>query len=268
MQEELAQAYDAGISRRHLDAYIFQWLGNRRRSSEKLRSLPNKPALRVCGDYSVTGNPQLNTSTSAATSSGTDAKVERWLWLHQDRPGRCLQPDQVRSKNSWKARPEHSSRISNSERTSFRNQFRPWLLPASNGWNYQWSAQCSHLPGRHSLQWCNSGSPFTESAPSTKASWQRTAVPPLKMHLRSTTSGSLGARAVQWRNSPGSKGQCPQRDAVRAILRQVFASHFCFSGRTAIPSYQERQSVGMRVRRGSSLALAEGTLIYIRCVAH
>jgi len=49
---------------------------------------------------------------------------------------------------------------------------------------------------------------------------------------------------------------------LRAILRQVFATHVCFSGRTAIPSYQERSSVGMGVRRESSFSSAEGALIY------
>jgi len=148
--------------------------------------------------------------------------------------------------------------------------FRTYFLsaPASNGRNHQWSARCRRLLGRHSLQWCNSGSTFAE----------RTAMPSWEMHLPPATGGLLWARAVQRRNSPMSKGQCPQRDAsaawrfhttlvsrLRPILRQVFATHVCFSGGTAIPSYQKRSSVGMGVRRGSRFSSAERTLIYRRC---
>jgi len=167
-------------------------------------------------------------------------------------------------------------------RAYFLSESVPPLATSSNwpnGRNYQWSSRCSRLPGRHSLQWCNSGSTFTESAPVTrKASWQRTALPAWEMYLCPATSGLLGARAVQWRNSLRSKGQCPQRDAsaawrvhttfvsgLLAILCQVFATKFCFSGRTATLSYQERSSVSMGVRRGSSFSSAEGALIYSRC---
>ena len=121
-----------------------------------------------------------------------------------------------------------------------------------------------------SLQWWNSASTFTESVPVTrKALWQRTTMPAWEIHLRPATSGLLGARASQRRNSSRSKSQCPQRDAtaawrvhttfvsrLRAILRQVFATHVCFSGRTAIPPYQERSSVGMGIRRRSSFSSA------------
>jgi len=124
----------------------------------------------------------------------------------------------VRSEKSWKALAEHSSRSSTSERTSFRNQFCPWLLSTCNGRNNQWSDRCSRLPGRHSLQWCNSGSTFTESAQTTrKASWQRTTMPNWEMHPRPTTSGLLGARAVQRRIMPSTR--CQRRMTCPRYLR-------------------------------------------------
>ena len=103
---------------------------------------------------------------------------------------------------------------------------------------------------------------------------QRTAMPSWEMHLLPATGGLLGARAVQRRNSPRSKGQCPQPDASAAWrvhttfvsrLRPMGGTHVFFSGRTAIPSYQERSSVSMGARRGSSFSSAEGALICSRC---
>jgi len=104
----------------------------------------------------------------------------------------------------------------------------PWLFPASTGRNYQWSSRRSRLPGRHSLQWCNSGSTFTESAPvSRKASWQRSAMPSWEMHLRPATGGLLGARAVQRRNSPMAKVtiSLPHRGGVRVVFSRTFLVH-------------------------------------------
>jgi len=66
MQEELAQAYDGGIARGIWTPAAFNDWGTSVVPVRKAlrvcgRSLPNKPALRVCGDYSVTVNPQLET---------------------------------------------------------------------------------------------------------------------------------------------------------------------------------------------------------------
>jgi len=61
MREELAQAYDAGIARRvWTPTSVSDW-GTPVVPVRKASQTCNKPALRVCGDYSVTVNPQLET---------------------------------------------------------------------------------------------------------------------------------------------------------------------------------------------------------------
>jgi len=59
MQEELAQAYDAGIARSIWTPTSFNDWGTPVVPVRKSSQSSNKPALRVCGDYSVTVNPQL-----------------------------------------------------------------------------------------------------------------------------------------------------------------------------------------------------------------
>ena len=279
MQEELAQAYDAGIARGIWTPTWFNDWWTPVVPVRKAAQTSNKPALHVCGDYSATVNPQLET-------------YRHPLPLPEElmrRLGGCgfTQIDLADAYKQVRLGTTSRERLALSTHRGvllqnvlpFGISSTTWLFPASNGRNHQWSAQCSHLSGRHSLQWCNSGSTFTESAPVTrKASWQRTAMPSWEMHLRPATGGLFGARAVQRRNSQRSTGQCPQPDAsaawrvhttfvswLRPILRQAFATHVCSSGRTAILSYQERSMVGMGDRRGSSVSSAEAALICSRC---
>jgi len=128
MQEELAQAYDSGIARGIWTPTSFNnW--NYRRSSEESGADFQQTCFMhlrrlLCSRQPAAGN----TSTPVATSWRNNAKIAWWLWFHQDWPGRCLQPGQVSPKKSWTARADYTSRSSTSERTSFRNQFRLWLL--------------------------------------------------------------------------------------------------------------------------------------------
>ena len=145
------------------------------------------------------------------------------------------------------------------ERTSFGCKFRPWILPSGNGRSYFWSTGCSRLPGRHSLQYCNSGGTFLKHAQvAWKAPWQRITMLAWEMLIYLATSGLLGTYTVQWRNSLRSQCQCPDGYAsatwhvhitfvswLCAFLRQRFATQFCYSCRTAVLSHQERQPLVM-----------------------
>ena len=59
MQEELAQAYDVGMARGIWTPMSFNDWGTPVVPVRKAAHTSSKPALRVCGDYSVTVNPQL-----------------------------------------------------------------------------------------------------------------------------------------------------------------------------------------------------------------
>ena len=61
MQEELVQAYDVGIARSIWTPTSFDDWGTPVVPVRKTAQTSNKPALRVCGDYSVTVNLQLET---------------------------------------------------------------------------------------------------------------------------------------------------------------------------------------------------------------
>jgi len=61
MQEELAQAYDVGITRGIWTPTSFNDWGTPVVPVRKAAQTSNKPALRICGDYSVTISPQLET---------------------------------------------------------------------------------------------------------------------------------------------------------------------------------------------------------------
>ena len=61
MQEDLAQAYDAGIARDIWTSTSFNDWGTPVVPVRKTPQSSNEPASRVCGDYSVTINPQLET---------------------------------------------------------------------------------------------------------------------------------------------------------------------------------------------------------------
>jgi len=61
MQEELPQAYDAGIAGGIWTPTSFNDWGTPVVPVRKATQTSNKPDLRVCGDYSVTVNPQLET---------------------------------------------------------------------------------------------------------------------------------------------------------------------------------------------------------------
>jgi len=61
MQEELAQAYDVGIARGIWTPMSFNDWGTPVVPVRKAVQTSNKPTLRVCGNYSVTVNPQLET---------------------------------------------------------------------------------------------------------------------------------------------------------------------------------------------------------------
>ena len=220
-----------------------------------------------------------NTSTPVVTSWRINAKIGRWLWFHQDWPGRCLQPGQVRSAKSWRF-------ALSTHRGVLLKNVLPFGISSVPGYFQQVMDEiASDLPGVavYLVDILCSGATAEAHLQNLRRLLERlrdkrTAMPSWEMHLRPATGGLLGARAVQRRNSPRSKGQCPQRDAsaawrvhttfvsrLRPILRQVFATHVCFSGWTAIPSYQARSSVGMGVRRGSSFSSAEGALVCSRC---
>ena len=62
----------------------------------------DKPRLRVCGDYSVTVNPQLAVHRHPFTTArGTDEKAWRRLRLYENRFGRRLQ-----SSPTWSREPQ------------------------------------------------------------------------------------------------------------------------------------------------------------------
>jgi len=61
MQEELVQAYNVGIARGIWMPTSFNYWGTPVVPVRKAVQTSNKPALRICGEYSVTVNPQLET---------------------------------------------------------------------------------------------------------------------------------------------------------------------------------------------------------------
>jgi len=80
MQDELAQVYDVGIAKRRLDAYLIQWLGNSRRSSEKSGADFQQACITrlrrlLCNRQPAAGN----TSIPVASSWRINAKIGWWL---------------------------------------------------------------------------------------------------------------------------------------------------------------------------------------------
>jgi len=251
MQGELAQAYDAGIARGALTPTSFNDWG-----------IPVVPVRSVavfqqtCLTRFVVTTLQLSTCNWKRIDTRCHflkkwCKDWGWLWLHQDWPGRRIQPGQVRSEKPWKACAEHYRGV-------LLQNVLPFGISSASGYFQQVMDEITgDFPGvavylDDILCSGATAEAHLQNLRRLLESWQRTTMPAWEMHLRPATSGLLGARAVQRRNSPGSRSQCPQQDAsaawrvhntfvsrLLAILRQVFAIQFCFGARTAIPSHQE-----------------------------
>ena len=185
---------------------MIQWLGNSCRSSEKSGADFQQTCFtrlrRLLGNRQPAAG---NISTPVATSWRINAKIGWWLWFHQDWPGRCLQPSQVRSERSWRlALSTHRGvllqNVLHFGISSAPGYFQQVIYEINSDLPdvavYLDDILCSGATAEAHLQnLCR----LLE-----KASWQGLRC----RHLCPTTSGLLGARAAQRRNSPRSNGQC------------------------------------------------------------
>ena len=115
----------------------------------KAAQTSNIPALRVCGGYSVTVNPQLETHRHPLP---LPEKLMRRLGGGYG----FTKTDLADAYNQVSSGPKSRDRLALSTHCGVLLQnVLPFGVSSAPG-NYQWSARCSRLPGRHSLQWCNS----------------------------------------------------------------------------------------------------------------
>ena len=219
-----------------------------------------------------------NTLTPVGTSWRINAKIGWWLWFHQDWPGRCLQPGQVMSEKSWKALAEHSSRSSTSERIPFGISSGPVFL------QQVMDEITSDLPGVavYLDDILCSGTTAEAHLQNLRRLLERLRDKGLRCRLEKCSFAQpqvyLGTccpakefTEVQ-RSTPSTRCQDPMDvSTLRSFLGpvQFYAKFlpptFDSVAETAIPPYQERSSVGMGFRRGSSFASDVGALIYSRC---
>ena len=124
---------------------------------KQLQPGQHKAKLRVCGDYSVMVNPQLESQIPHAVTRRHDEKVWCKPLLQQDRSGRCLPSDQI---FTWEPEisPEHSQRSSTSNQDPLWNYISTGLFPRNNGQTDGWS-------GRHLI----SGAKATEHLSNLKS---------------------------------------------------------------------------------------------------
>ena len=138
MQEELVQTYDVGIVRCIWTPTSFNDWGTPVVPVRKAAPASSQLALRVCGDYSVTVNPQLETHRHPLP-------LPEELMRRLGGGYGFTKIDLADAYNQVRLGPKSRERLALSTHGGvllqnvllFRNLFRPWLFPASNGRNHQ-----------------------------------------------------------------------------------------------------------------------------------
>ena len=217
MQEELAQAYDVGIARGIWTPTSFNDCGAPVVPVRKAAQNSNKPALGVCGDYSVTVNPQLETHRHPLP-------LPEELMRRLGGGYGFTKIDLADAYNQVRLGPKRRERFAlSTHRGVLLQNVLPFVISFAPGYCQQVMEEITSDPPGVAVYLDDilcSGTTAEAHLQNLRRLLERLCDKALRFRLgvclRPATSGLLGARAVQRRNSPRSKVQCPQRDVSTA----------------------------------------------------